>query len=48
MTQNQKSESTNTKQAEPNSLRTDLRRIQEWIEPGSHLLDLACGDGTLV
>jgi len=48
MTQNQKSESTNTKQAEPNSLRTDLRRIQEWIEPGSHLLDLACGDGTLL
>ena len=48
MTQNQKSEPTNTKQAEPNSLRTDLRRIQEWIEPGSHLLDLACGDGTLL
>ena len=35
---------------EPNiaTLRTDLRRIQEWIEPGSHLLDLACGDGTLL
>ena len=29
-------------------LRTDLRRIQEWIEPGSHLLDLACGDGSLL
>ncbi len=30
------------------NLRTDLRRIQEWIEPGSRLLDLACGDGTLL
>ncbi len=29
-------------------LRTDLRRIQEWIEPDSRLLDLACGDGTLL
>ncbi len=31
-----------------NNLRTDLRHIQEWIEPGSRLLDLACGDGTLL
>ena len=29
-------------------LRTDLRRIQEWIEPDTRLLDLACGDGTLL
>jgi len=34
--------------AKAGHLRTDLRRIQEWIEPGSHLLDLACGDGTLL
>lgn len=30
------------------NLRTDLLRIQEWIEPQSRLLDLACGDGTLL
>lgn len=29
-------------------IRTDLRRIQDWIEPNSRLLDLACGDGTLL
>ena len=33
---------------EQQNLRTDLRRIQEWIEPNSRLLDLACGDGTLL
>ena len=33
---------------EHQNLRTDLRRIQEWIEPNSRLLDLACGDGTLL
>ena len=38
----------NSKPPNPANLRTDLRRIQEWIEPGSHLLDLACGDGTLL
>lgn len=32
----------------PTTIRTDLRRIQEWIEPQSRLLDLACGDGTLL
>ncbi len=30
------------------NIRTDLRRIQDWIEPNSRLLDLACGDGTLL
>jgi len=30
------------------NIRTDLRRIQDWIEPQSRLLDLACGDGTLL
>ncbi len=29
-------------------IRTDLRRIQDWIEPNSRILDLACGDGTLL
>lgn len=29
-------------------LRTDLKIIQEWIEPGSRILDLACGDGALM
>jgi len=29
-------------------LRTDLSLISEWIEPGSHILDLGCGDGTLL
>jgi len=38
----------NSKHPDLANLRTDLRRIQEWIEPGSHLLDLACGDGTLL
>lgn len=33
-------------QAEPQALsRPDLRRIAEWIEPGSRVLDLGCGDG---
>ncbi len=30
------------------TLRTDLALISEWIEPGSHILDLGCGDGTLL
>lgn len=30
------------------SLRTDLAMITEWIEPGSRILDLGCGDGTLL
>ena len=30
------------------SLRTDLEFIQTWIAPNSRILDLACGDGTLL
>ena len=30
------------------SLRTDLAVISEWIEPGSRILDIGCGDGTLL
>lgn len=30
------------------SLRTDLDVIQAWIKPGSRVLDLGCGDGTLL
>ena len=29
-------------------LRTDLALISEWIEEGAHVLDLGCGDGTLL
>lgn len=29
-------------------LRTDLQLISEWIRPGSRVLDLGCGDGTLL
>jgi methionine biosynthesis protein MetW len=29
-------------------LRTDLQLISEWIRPGAHVLDLGCGDGTLL
>lgn len=29
-------------------LRNDLALISEWIEPGSRVLDLGCGDGTLL
>lgn len=29
-------------------LRTDLALISEWIAEGSHVLDLGCGDGTLL
>jgi len=38
----------NSDETNPGKIRTDLRRIQDWIEPGSRLLDLACGDGTLL
>lgn len=37
-----------TKESTKAVIRTDLRRIQDWIEPQSRLLDLACGDGTLL
>ncbi len=29
-------------------MRADLSLISEWIKPGSRVLDLACGDGTLL
>jgi len=29
-------------------LRPDLQRIASWIDPGSRVLDLGCGDGTLL
>ena len=31
-----------------NNLRPDLEIIGEWIKPGSRVLDLGCGDGTLL
>ena len=30
------------------SLRPDISIIKEWIKPGSQVLDLGCGDGTLL
>lgn len=35
------------KEPTPN-LRTDLKIIQDWIKPDCRILDLACGDGTLM
>ncbi len=29
-------------------LRPDLEIIEKWIKPGTHMLDLGCGDGTLL
>ena len=29
-------------------MRADLEIIQQWIKPGYHVLDLGCGDGTLL
>lgn len=34
--------------AAPKTLRADLALISEWIRPGSRVLDLGCGDGTLL
>jgi len=33
---------------EPDSLRSDLALISRWIRPGSRVLDLGCGDGSLL
>jgi len=30
------------------SLRSDLALISEWVKPNAHVLDLGCGDGTLL
>ena len=30
------------------SLRADLQIIEQWIQPGSHVLDLGCGQGELL
>ncbi len=30
------------------SLRPDLAALEPWIQPGSHVLDLGCGDGSLL
>ena len=32
----------------PGQLRIDLQRIAQWIRPGSRVLDLGCGDGSLL
>lgn len=32
----------------PRHVRADLIRIASWVEPGSRVLDLGCGDGTLL
>src|SRR5690554_4533408 len=29
-------------------MRADLKIIQQWVQPGHHVLDLGCGDGTLL
>ncbi|MEE9494936.1 MAG: methionine biosynthesis protein MetW, partial [Desulfobacterales bacterium] len=31
-----------------NSMRYDLQIIATWIDPGSHVLDLGCGNGELL
>ena len=37
-----------SRQAAQQAIRADLVRIASWIEPGSRVLDLGCGDGTLL
>ncbi len=37
-----------TVQVHNNEMRQDLRIIQEWVKPQGRVLDLACGDGTLL
>ncbi|NLC36231.1 MAG: methionine biosynthesis protein MetW [Alcaligenaceae bacterium] len=32
----------------PAHVRPDLKRIAGWVEPGNRVLDLGCGDGTLL
>lgn len=32
----------------PSEIRPDLIRIADWIEPGSRVLDIGCGDGALL
>ena len=34
--------------AAPGVLRNDLARIASWVQPGSRVLDLGCGDGELL
>jgi methionine biosynthesis protein MetW len=34
--------------AQNNSMRYDLQIIASWIDPGSHVLDLGCGNGELL
>lgn len=38
----------NIKKNNIQAIRPDLARIAEWITPGSHVLDLGCGDGALL
>ena len=38
----------NTNDQATTQLRQDLRIIQDWVSPNSRILDLACGDGTLM
>jgi methionine biosynthesis protein MetW len=30
------------------AIRSDLKRIASWVQPGTRVLDLGCGDGTLL
>lgn len=32
----------------PNSLRSDLAVVSQWVQPGARVLDLGCGDGALL